>query len=56
MNKITGIYMIGNDVNNKVYIGQSKDILTRWYAHKSKGRATSKPLLSGRQYKNITKS
>lgn len=46
MNKITGIYMIGNDVNNKVYIGQSKDILTRWYAHKSKGRATSKPFNS----------
>ena len=35
MNKITGIYMILNHANDKVYIGQSIDIETRWKQHKS---------------------
>lgn len=30
---MTGIYKIENTVNNKVYIGQSKDIEARWYQH-----------------------
>lgn len=34
--KICGIYCIENLVNNKKYIGQSVDIYSRWYAHKSK--------------------
>ena len=35
MNKITGIYMILNHANDKIYIGQSIDIKTRWKQHKS---------------------
>lgn len=30
-----GIYKIQNIVNNKIYIGQSIDIITRWYNHKN---------------------
>lgn len=29
----SGIYMIRNDINGKVYIGQSQDIITRWHQH-----------------------
>ena len=32
--KICGIYQIVNDVNGKMYIGQSIDIFTRWITHK----------------------
>ena len=35
MNKITGIYMILNHANDKIYIGQSIDIKARWKQHKS---------------------
>lgn len=31
---LTGIYRITNNINNKIYIGKSKDILTRWQRHK----------------------
>lgn len=34
MEMICGIYKIKNQINNKVYIGQSIDIYTRWYNHK----------------------
>lgn len=30
---MTGIYKIVNDANGKIYIGQSRDIDTRWYKH-----------------------
>ena len=30
-----GIYMIKNQYNDKVYIGQSKDIKHRWSTHKT---------------------
>ena len=30
-----GIYMIKNNINGNFYIGSSKDIKKRWYAHKS---------------------
>lgn len=33
--KICGIYTITNLINNKVYIGQSIDIIKRFYSHKS---------------------
>ena len=33
--KICGIYCIENILNNKKYIGQSIDIYSRWYQHKS---------------------
>ena len=32
---MTGIYMIQNKVNNKMYIGQAFDIDVRWKAHKN---------------------
>lgn len=32
--KLSGIYIIRNSVNGKVYIGSSKDIYTRWSQHK----------------------
>lgn len=35
MKILSGIYKITNKINNKVYIGKSCDIYTRWYAHKS---------------------
>ena len=31
---ITGIYLIENLINNKKYVGQSKNILARWSGHK----------------------
>lgn len=31
---ITGIYMIKNEINQKVYIGQSKNIAYRWIRHR----------------------
>ena len=34
-NKICGIYVIKNTVNDLCYVGQSIDILTRWIAHKN---------------------
>ena len=33
--KICGIYCIENAINNKKYIGLSRDIVRRWYEHKS---------------------
>lgn len=33
--KISGIYKIENLINHKVYIGQSKDIKSRFNQHKS---------------------
>ena len=47
--KISGIYKIENLINHKVYIGQSKDINTRWSEHKStafyeKGKSYNNPL------------
>lgn len=35
MEKIHGIYKIINTLNNKTYIGSSKNIKVRWYKHKS---------------------
>lgn len=52
---IHGIYKIKNNINNKVYIGQSKDIIKRWknhyYASKSYNGKGGKSLL----YKAIQK-
>lgn len=36
--QISGIYKIENQVNHNVYIGQSTNILYRWYWHKDKLR------------------
>lgn len=35
MRAICGIYKITNKVNNKSYIGQSVNIINRWYVHKA---------------------
>ena len=43
--KLCGIYCIENLINRKKYIGQSIDIYSRWYAHKSK--------LYGNRHENI---
>ena len=32
---MTGIYMIKNKLNNKIYVGQSSNIENRWWKHKS---------------------
>lgn len=32
---ISGIYMIRNNVNGKVYVGSSLNIMSRWYFHKN---------------------
>lgn len=45
--KIAGIYLILNTINNKVYIGSSINIESRWYEHKwklNKNRHGSKHL------------
>lgn len=34
-----GIYKITNNLNSKVYIGQSRNIAIRWEAHKTKARS-----------------
>ena len=34
----SGIYLIRNDVNNKVYIGQSNCIIRRWKEHLRSGQ------------------
>ena len=39
---ITGIYKITNIINNKVYIGQSKNILKRWTSHKNRAFVDNK--------------
>lgn len=35
MERISGVYMIKNIINNKIYIGQSSDIFNRWVKHKN---------------------
>lgn len=35
MSKISGIYKITNNINQKFYIGSSEDIEKRWYHHKN---------------------
>lgn len=42
-NQITGIYKITNTVTNMVYIGQSKDIKTRWRDHMKCGLGIDTP-------------
>lgn len=45
-----GIYLIRNNVNNKVYIGQSKDIEKRWSDHLSLGKTSSKSKSANNNY------
>lgn len=41
---IVGIYLIHNKVNNKNYIGQSKNILSRWTTHRADSKTKNSPL------------
>ena len=43
-NAITGIYLIENLINNKKYIGQSKNILARWCGHRCDSKTKNLPL------------
>lgn len=45
-----GIYKIQNKINNKVYIGQSKNIYLRWYNHRCDAKTKDYPL-----YRSIRK-
>jgi len=40
-NKVPGIYMIRNNINGLIYIGESKDIRTRWSKYKWAVNSTS---------------
>lgn len=39
-----GIYKIQNQLNNKIYIGQSKNIYRRWYGHRCDAKEKNYPL------------
>lgn len=44
---ISGVYEIRNDLNLRIYIGQSKNIYSRWYSHieeLSKGKHVNRDL------------
>ena len=41
---ITGIYLIENLINNKKYVGQSKNILARWSGHRCDSKTRDLPL------------
>lgn len=43
---ISGIYKIQNKLNNKIYIGQSKNCYNRWSQHKNKYKQQNSPLYS----------
>lgn len=38
-----GIYIIKNNINEKVYIGQSVDIAVRWMTHRGLGKKDTNP-------------
>lgn len=40
--KSSGIYMIVNNINGKIYIGQSKNVFTRWSEHYRKAMLNKK--------------
>lgn len=50
-----GIYKITNKINNKVYIGQSKDIKFRWYRHRLAAFNKNYPQYNCLLYKAIRK-
>ena len=52
---MTGIYKITNQINGKVYIGQSVNIEQRWKAHRSRPFNPKAPQYSSPLYKAIRK-
>lgn len=42
MDKISGIYVVTNEINGKQYVGLSKDCLRRWHDHYSKSYKSMK--------------
>ena len=42
--RIVGIYKITNTINSKVYIGQSHNILYRWYSYKNSSKCHNEHL------------
>lgn len=51
--KIAGIYSITNSVNGKKYVGQSKDIYTRWSQHRTDAYNENRPVYDHPLYKAI---
>lgn len=43
MKIVSGIYTITNNINNKKYVGLSKNCYKRWYDHKEAARRPKKP-------------
>lgn len=43
-NIVSGIYKITNKINNKIYIGQSQNIFSRWAEHRYEAKTNMKPL------------
>lgn len=52
---MTGIYKITNQVNGKVYIGQSKDIKARWRRHRTAAFAEWSNQYDSHLYRSIRK-
>lgn len=52
---MVGIYKITNLINNKVYIGQSKDIKARWHRHRMAAFNSNYPQYNCLIYKAIRK-
>lgn len=42
MKDVCGIYVLRNTVNGKIYVGQSVNILNRWYSHRKSANAGKK--------------
>ena len=55
MIKKIGIYKITNLINNKVYIGQSKNIKKRWNSHRSRAFNSNAPDYENVLYRSIRK-
>lgn len=52
--KITGIYSVTNKINGKIYVGESKNILSRWSDHRTKSvRPRKKEHYTKELYKDI---
>lgn len=52
---ITGIYKIENQINHKIYIGQSVNILERWRSHRSSYKDISDKNYDSHLYRSMRK-